>query len=224
MIFKAIIFDMDGVLADTEPFYQEIERNLFERLHLNIDETEHESFKGVAADRMWAILKEKYPLAWSLDELMHLTTSEVLPFFLGLEKIDLYEGIRELITEFAFHDIPVALASSSYPEVIRIILEKTRLAPFFKVVVNSEMAGASKPDPAIFLLAADQLGVTCADCLVIEDSANGIRAAKKAGMYCIAVDFPENKIQDKSLADKLIKNYYELSGSIKFFDSYFDLL
>ncbi len=209
--FKAVIFDMDGVLADTEPYYQEIERRIFKRLELNIREDEHETFKGVAADLMWKNLKKKYHLNQSVEELVQLTSREVLLFFSSLDRIIPYPGIAGLIEKLSGNGIPLALASSSYPEVIQIVLEKTGLLPCFHVVVNSQMAGASKPDPAVFLLAAEKMGIQPVDCLVIEDSTNGIRAAKDAGMFCVAVDFPENKTQDKSEADLLITDYSQLT-------------
>ncbi len=218
--FKAVIFDMDGVLANTEPYYQEIERSLFRRVGLNIRPDEHETFKGVAADRMWQILKKKYTLVQDVDELIRLTTEEMVPFFRRLTVIEPYKGIPELISGLFANGIPLALASSSYPEVIDIVLDRTGLTSFFRVVVNSEMAGASKPDPAVFLLAAEKLGIEPRDCMVVEDSANGIKAARNAGMFCVAVDFPENRSQDKSEANRLVTNYFRFIESLNFSDSF----
>lgn len=207
---------MDGVLADTEPYYQEIEKRLFQKLNLLVDEKEHDSFKGVAADRMWEMLKEKYHLEQPVGELLRMTSELVIPYFRSLNEIKLYDNLQELIELFFEKHILLAVASSSYPEVIETVLVKTGLKSFFNVVTNSRMAGASKPDPAIYLLTAAKLGIEPSDCLVIEDSSNGIRAAKSAGMFCIAADFPENKSQDKSMADLLIKEYRHFLKLLEF--------
>jgi beta-phosphoglucomutase-like phosphatase (HAD superfamily) len=78
------------------------------------------------------------------------------------------------------------------------------------VVVDSQMAGASKPEPNIFLLAAKKLNVSPEKCIVIEDSANGIKAAKSAGMFCVAFSGPGSELQDQSRADMIVKDFGEI--------------
>jgi HAD superfamily hydrolase (TIGR01509 family) len=106
--------------------------------------------------------------------------------------------------------IPLALASSSYSDVIEIILQKTGLKNCFEVVVDSEMAGSSKPEPDIFLLTAKKLKVEPENCLVIEDSKNGIAAAKAAGMFCVAFAGPGSELQDQRQANLVISDFSEL--------------
>lgn len=119
-------------------------------------------------------------------------------------------GVEHLIKQLKKNEFPLALASSSYPEVIEIILQKTGLKHYFDVVVDSQMAGASKPEPDIFLLAAQKLGIQPERCVVIEDSTNGIEAAKSAGMYCVAYAGPGSELQDQSRADIIISDFGEL--------------
>lgn len=207
---KAVIFDMDGVLVDSEPFYTEVEKQNFLMAGLKISHEEHLTFQGTATDRMWTILKKKYNLTQSVEELVEMTNAMVTPWFASLDEIHPMPGVKEVVTELANMEIPLAVASSSYPDVIRMILEKTGLAQYFPVVVDSRMAGSSKPDPDIFLLAAKKLNVNPSECLVIEDSANGIRAAKAAGMTCIAYAGPGPVHQDQSMADLIIKNFNEI--------------
>jgi beta-phosphoglucomutase-like phosphatase (HAD superfamily) len=88
------------------------------------------------------------------------------------------------------------------------------LKNFFKVVVSSQEAGKSKPEPDVFLLAAQKLGVLPADCLVIEDSKNGIKAAHAAGMRCIAYQGQGANPESQKKADAVIKNYSELENLI----------
>lgn len=208
--FEAIIFDMDGVLVNSEPHHVELEQANFRKLGLDILEDEHKNYQGTATNLMWEIIKEKHGLKQSVQELVQLTNSMVTPYFSSLSTIDPMPGVEMLIMKLHDAKIPLALASSSFPEVIEIILQKTGLKPYFKVIVDSQMAGASKPQPDIFLLAAEQLGVSPAGCAVIEDSANGIKAAKSAGMYCIAYAGPGSELQDQSQADVIISDFKEL--------------
>jgi len=211
---KAVIFDMDGVIVDSEPFYTEVEKENFRRAGLNISREEHLTFQGTATDRMWTILREKYNLSETVEELVAMTNSLVTPYFASLPEIVPMPGVENIIAELASAGFPLAVASSSYPDVIQMVLEKTGLKPYFHVVVDSQMAGSSKPDPDIFLLAAQKLRVNPDECLVIEDSTNGIRAAKAAGMTCVAFAGPGSEHQDQSEADSIIKDFSELTDLI----------
>jgi HAD superfamily hydrolase (TIGR01509 family) len=105
----------------------------------------------------------------------------------------------------------MAVASSSYPEIIKIILEKTGLRKYFDVVVSSQEAGKSKPEPDVFLLAARKLGIPAKDCLVVEDSANGIKAAQAAGMSCVAYQGAGANSQSQKEADAVVRSYAQLA-------------
>lgn len=210
--FNAVIFDMDGVLINSEPFYFEVEKQNFEKLGLNISDEEHQTFQGTATDLMWKTLKVKYKLPLSISELVEMTNSIVTPYFRSLENIVPMPGVKTLIQHLSEKKVPLAVASSSYPDVIQLILEKTGLKKYFTVVVDSQMAGASKPAPDIFLLAAKKLGILPENCLIIEDSTNGIKAAKAAGMKVVAFAGPGSEFQDQSGADWVIKDFGELIG------------
>ncbi len=208
--FDAVIFDMDGVLVNSEPFYIEVEQTNFRQLGLEISEEEHQTYQGTATDRMWQLIKERHGIEHQVDELVKMTNSLVTPYFKSLEKMDPMPGVEKLILNLKGKGIPLALASSSYVDVIEIILQKTGLKKYFDVVVSSQMAGASKPEPDIFLLAAQKLGAQPEKCVVIEDSTNGIAAAKRAGMYCIAFAGPGSELQDQTQADLIIGDFGEL--------------
>lgn len=208
--FGAVIFDMDGVLVNSEPFYVEVEQTNFKQLGLKISEKEHQTYQGTATDRMWQLIKERHGIQHPVEVLVKMTNNLVTPYFNSLEKMEPMHGVERLIKKLKEKGIPLALASSSYSDVIEIILQKTGLKKYFDVVVSSQMAGASKPEPDIFLLAAKNLGVTPEKCVVIEDSTNGIKAAKAAGMYCIAFAGPGSELQDQSLADMIIEDFGEL--------------
>lgn len=209
-VCKAFIFDMDGVIVDSESIYKKIEKELFDEVGVAVDHEEHISYQGSSNPIMWSLIKEKHGLHHSLEELVAMTENKVIRFFSGLPKIEPMSGVVELLQWLQKNGIKLALASSSSIDVINIVLAKTGLTPFFEVVVDCTEAGAGKPDPAIFLLARKKLGVPKGNCVIMEDSTNGIKAAKAAGIYCIAFSGPGSEHQDKSAADLIIDNFLDL--------------
>jgi HAD superfamily hydrolase (TIGR01509 family) len=119
-------------------------------------------------------------------------------------------GLVETLEILKKRNIPMAVASSSYPEIIDLILEKTSLKKYFQVVVSSQEAGKSKPEPDVFLLAAEKLGKKPENCLVVEDSFNGIEAAHAAGISCIAYQGPGADPKNQKDADAVIKQFSQL--------------
>ena len=207
---KAIIFDMDGVLVDSEPFHVEIEKRMFKKMGLNITDEEHAGYMGIATDVMWAQIIKKRNLQWDVNEMTQLTINESKPFFNSLEKIEPMTGIKDLLNKITEWKIPIAVASSSDPETIRIILQKSGLEKYFSHAISSLEVGKSKPEPDVFIHAAKLLGAKPENCLVIEDSKNGIKAAKAAGMYCVAYSGLAAENQDQSQADLVIDDYSSL--------------
>lgn len=209
-MIKAIIFDMDGVLVDSEPFHVSIEKQQFALHNLNISDEEHHRYMGVASDVMWQEISNRHALNIPINELIAHNRSEIIRYFSELPEIPVMPGLIDLLEELTRKEIPLAVASSSFPEVIAIILDKTGLRRYFKVVVSSQEAGKSKPEPDVFLLAAKKLGIAPKDCLVIEDSANGIKAAQAAGMTCIAYQGPGANPASQKEADAVVKSYAQL--------------
>ncbi len=213
--FKAVIFDMDGVLINSETFYSDMEQVHFKMLGLTITHEEHITYQGTATDEMWRTIKQKHGVPHPLEDLVEMTGSLTIPAFREMDEIPLMPKITQLLEVLKSKNIPLALASSSYPEVIDIVLDKSGLRKFFPITVNSKMVGKSKPAPDIFLMAANLLGVEPEQCLVIEDSTNGIRAALSAGMYCIAYNGPGAEYQDQSAAHQIINGYDEIINLIE---------
>ena len=207
---KAFIFDMDGVLIDSETLYKGIEQQLFSEVGVTIDYDEHVSYQGSSNPVMWSLIKEKHGVQKPLEELVEMTELTVVKYFGSLSSIEPMPGVLDLLYWLRGKGIKLALASSSTIDVIKLILAKTGLEPFFEVVADCTEAGAGKPDPAIFLLAQKKLGVPKENCIIIEDSTNGIRAALAAGIYCIAFNGPGSEHQDQSAADWRIEGFSEI--------------
>jgi HAD superfamily hydrolase (TIGR01509 family) len=212
---RAFIFDMDGVLIDSENLYKVIEQNLFDKVGVAIDQEEHVSYQGSSNPVMWSKIREKHQLQTPLDELVRITEETVISYFSSLPEIHPMPGVVKLLDNLREREIRMALASSSTKEVINIILAKTGLASYFDILVDCTEAGAGKPDPAIFLLAQKKLGVSKEYCVILEDSANGIEAANAAGIYCIAFNGPGSEHQDQSAANWRISRFSEITEKLE---------
>jgi beta-phosphoglucomutase len=209
-MMKAIIFDMDGVLVDSEPFNFEIENRQFLLNGISITDEEHQKYLGVASDVMWREIAERFNLQIPVEQLIEQNHTESLRYFAEIEEIPVMPGLVDLLNKLQAKKYPMAVASSSTPEIIDLLLSKTDLKKYFAVIVSAQEAGKSKPEPAVFLLAARKLKVQPQDCLVIEDSANGIKAAQEAGMSCVAYQSPGVNPQNQKEADAVIKSYSQL--------------
>jgi beta-phosphoglucomutase len=208
--YKAIIFDMDGVLVNSEPHHVIIEKQLFADLNLNISDEEHSCYMGKSSEQMWREIISKHNLSQRAEELTKRNTDNIINYFSNLREIELMPGIVNLLKEMSLKGIPLAVASSADEKTIEIILARTGLEKYFLYKVSSGLVGKSKPEPDIYLYTAGLLCVKPEECLVIEDSANGIRAAKSANMLCIAYKGVTSAAQNQNLADESIEDFSQL--------------
>lgn len=203
---KLIIFDMDGVLVDSEKIYMDMNREFFRELGAEISHEEYQAFIGISATRMWTYIKEKTGLLQSVEELKeqekelkHKTLKEV--------PLAPTPGLVAFLDHLKQNEHPLAIASSGLRKNIELILEKTGLGNYFDLVVSGEQVTKGKPEPDIFLKVATHFGIAPSNCIVIEDSRNGVLAAKAAGMYCIGYYNPNSGNQDLSKADMVIDSF-----------------
>ena len=200
-MIKAFIFDMDGVIVDSEPLHFEVNRRIMRDFGLEFSDEFFHAYVGITNEQMWADLIERYSLNTTIEELQKedfLLKKEV---FRDLQPI---KGIPELLANLKKDGIAIGLASSSEKAFIEMVLEELGIRGYFQAVVSGEEVERSKPEPEIFLRAAELLNVDPADCLVLEDSRHGVEAAKRAGMKCIGYQNPNSGPQDLSRADKIV--------------------
>jgi len=208
---EAVIFDMDGVLIDSEPIHYEIENQLFDQLGITVPDDVHGRYLGTSADIMYADLKSRYALPGSINELMEFGESFRCDFFKQLQVLKLNEGVLTLLKEFKLAGMKLAVATSSSPELTKILLDRCEITSYFDAIVTTSEAGKSKPAPDVYLLAAQKFGIAPSNCIVFEDSPNGLLAAKSAGMYCIAVQTNSVNVTELSLADFLVRSFVGMS-------------
>ncbi len=209
-MIKAFIFDMDGVIIDSEPLHFQTDRMVMKDYGIDITDNELNSFVGVTNPEMWAVLIERYNIKVTVEELLVIQNQYKTQLF-GKKELQPINGILELLTELKEKGIPIALASSSSRQFIELVLRSLHIYEFFDVIISGEEVTNSKPAPDIFLKAAAELKVDPFECVVLEDSSNGVKAAKAAGMKCIGYKNPNSGIQDISFADCAVSTLVKLN-------------
>lgn len=181
----AVIFDMDGLLVDSEPLWQEVEDNLLTRRGYNINPEIRHSLIGMRMADFWGAMVREYQIPESPDTLIREVTHDMVTAIPG--HVDQRPGAQELLDFLHAHGVPCAIASSSPMAIIRAVVDSEGWHDHFKAFVSGDQVPNGKPAPDIYLEAARQLGANPADCLSLEDSRNGARAAAAAGTVCYAV-------------------------------------
>jgi len=183
---KAIIFDMDGLLINSEPYWKIAEKKVFRKLGLTLTDTLLQQVMGF---RLSEVVTHWYQYQPWQNPNFEQTENEILECveILIQEHAEAMPGVYELLAFLAAQNIPMALASSSAMSLINMVIDKLAINRYFDVVCSAEIEPYGKPHPGIFLTAAKKLNAIPSNCLVIEDSINGVIAAKAARMKCVAV-------------------------------------
>ncbi len=206
-MFKSVIFDMDGVIIDSEPLHRKSYYLMFEELNIEVTEDLYASFTGMAT----MPICEKICDFFSLKQSPEILVDTKRKYFSGLfeegYKLQLIKGVLELIKHYYENGITLVLASSASMENIEMIFKKFDLNQYFQAKISGAELKESKPNPEIFIKATKLTGNLKEDCMVIEDATNGIRAAKSAGLFCVAYNGEGSYNQDYSKADLIINNF-----------------
>jgi HAD superfamily hydrolase (TIGR01509 family) len=202
-----VIFDMDGVLVDTEPIYIDINRHLFKELGVEMSEERIMSYVGVPAKRMWAEIRRDFLLPESLDELIQAERSEQWQRMSAMTLLPPTDGVVPFLKQLMNAGIRRAIASSTAPDLVQLSISKALIGRYFDVVISSDAVKEGKPAPDIFLCAASELGCAPSECVVVEDSPHGIRGAKRAGMKTVGFANQLSSNLDLSEADMVITDF-----------------
>lgn len=204
-----IIFDMDGVLLDSEPMHQEIIYEVFQLKGIPFDKAYIETLTGMSAFPMWEKVKHDAQRSESVEELIKFHRNYLFKR-LPEVKVPLAPHVKDVLEKFKNEGKHLSLASSSARKLIDIFTQQTNIAHYFEVIMSGDDVQYSKPNPEIFLKVAQWYGLPATQFTVIEDSTNGVKAAKSANMKCIGFDNPLSGGQDLSQADLLIHSMQEL--------------
>lgn len=188
MKYKALIFDLDGVLVDTAKYHYLAWKALADELGIPFSETENERFKGVSRNRCMEILLELGGRTMSEEEQAACCDRKNRMYVSYIEKMDACEilpGAKEFLQAGRAQGYRIALGSASKNTAL--ILERLGLTDCFDAVVDGTKVTRAKPDPAVFLHGAAALGVSPRDCIVFEDAVAGIQAAHAGGMAAVGI-------------------------------------
>jgi HAD superfamily hydrolase (TIGR01509 family) len=202
---------MDGVIIDSEPIHKACEKTIFRLLKISLTEEEHNAFVGTTDETMWISLVESFNLPVNVDEIIQLKKSLYFESLKRNENIQPICYIPKLIAGLHKKGFSLALASSAPREQIDYILDTFNLKLYFQSIISGEDVKYGKPNPEIFIKAAEAVGIKPGKCIVIEDSLNGIIAAKKADMKCIGYYNPHSGNQNLSQADMIITSFDQIS-------------
>lgn len=209
-MIQTVIFDMDGVIVDTEPVHHYAYVQHFKQLNIEVSPEMYASFTGNSTKNIYERLKETFNLAQDVQTLVETKRNLFNDAFDNKEDLYLLDGVEDLIKDLHSNGMQLVLASSSANVTIERIFDRFNLHHYFTHKVSGEDFPKSKPHPAIFLKAAELANTSVENCIVIEDSTNGIQAAKSANIYCVGYDSFHSKLQDYSKADRVITHFNEL--------------
>jgi len=213
--FRAVIFDLDGVLADSEPWWNEIDKKLLGEYGVTYRGEYHRNVLGVSYRLAVEFYKKLFGLSAPTEELMRRRGEIAAEFF--TKRVGLFPSTRAVLTELRQMNLRLAVATSSVGASARPFLDRHRLTAFFEVIVTGEEIERGKPSPDIYLSAAEKLGIPAVACLVIEDALSGIAAAKAAGMRVAAI--PDRRFVDpreyEKKADDLLTDLPEIPAVVR---------
>lgn len=201
-----VIFDMDGVLIDSEPIHTRVEQEIFRSLGLTVSAEAHNRFVGMSPHGMWSAIRERYGLEQPVAGLVAMDIRAKVRAF-ARTTLSPATGVEGLIRSIAGAGYGLAIASSSSRILIDIIVAALGFDEYFPHRVSTEEVRDGKPAPDIFLAAAQRCNRPASHCVVIEDSHNGVRASLAAGMTCIGYRNRSSGDQDLSDADLVVDSF-----------------
>ena len=201
-MIKGIIFDMDGVLINSEELYKEYEYKFFKNLCGDVDLEYMDSFRGTATRYLVRAMVKKHNItAIPEEKLLKMLDDGGSLIYTQNPKLKLCDGVTDWLKYFYDCGYKLTIASSSLTQNIEFVLEKFNLQKYFNGYIGGDMVKKTKPEPEIILKAAELSGLKPEECIVIEDSTNGLKAAKAAGCKAIGYLYEGRNPQDLSLAD-----------------------
>jgi 16S rRNA pseudouridine516 synthase len=214
-MLSAVIFDLDGVLADSEPWWNQIDAKLLAEYGATYHGEYHQNVVGVNYRLAVEFYKKTFGLSAPTEEMMRRRGEIATDFFAN--RIGLFRKVEEVLQELRRMKLRLAVATSSVGASARPFLDRRQLTGFFEVIVTGEEVGRGKPAPDIYLRAADKLGIDADACLVVEDALPGVAAAKAANMRVAAIPDTRfvNPREYEKKADFVLSTLRELPALVR---------
>lgn len=214
---KAVIFDMDGVLIDTEPLNDLHMVEFLKKLGIKKSDEYIKEYlqklRGTHAKLAWSQIIKDFNLTTPLDELITNVRISYLKYLSSLD-LEPMPGVIPFLKKLKKENIILGVASSAYHKRIDALLKVCKLTDFFDVILSGDHVRHGKPNPEIYIKTAELLKRDPKDCIVFEDATSGILAAKAAGMKVIGYNGGDHNKQDLSQADKVINSFIKATPSL----------
>jgi HAD superfamily hydrolase (TIGR01509 family) len=214
-VLSAIIFDLDGVLADSEPWWNQIDAKLLADYGATYRGEYHQNVVGVNYRLAIEFYKKAFGLSVPTEEMMR-RRGEIATEFFG-SRVGLFPNVKEVLEELRQMKLHLAVATSSVSASARPFLDRHQLTGFFEIIVTGEEVEHGKPAPDIYLCAAEQLGIPVDACLVVEDALPGVAAGKAANMRVAAIPDTRfvNPREYEKKADYVLSSLKELPSLVR---------
>jgi HAD superfamily hydrolase (TIGR01509 family) len=210
--YRAVVFDMDGVLADSEPTYADAMDAVLASLGKSVTPELHEKIMGTGVEDTWAILIRELELPGKMADYIPAYDKDLVERLSKLS--DPLPGVVPLVRTLREGRTPIAVASSSWMGWMDALLRGIGLRDAFDALASATEVAHPKPAPDLYLLAASKLGVPPEACVAIEDTPTGLRAARAAGMYGVQVRASSTAFPPLDLADAVIDTLYDFDLSL----------
>jgi beta-phosphoglucomutase len=210
-MLKAVLFDMDGVIVDTEPLHRKAYHRMFDDVNIEVDHVLYESFTGQSTINICKRLVDEFNLNETPEDLVRLKRKHYKYLFEHDDELALIDGVLDRIKDYHLNNVKLVVASSASMTGINQIFDRFNLNHYFSAKFSGGDLKQSKPHPEIFIKAATSTGFSRSECIVIEDSTNGIKAAKAANIFCVGFKSEHSTGQDYHLADMTISDFKEIS-------------
>lgn len=211
-MIKAVIFDMDGVLIDSQPLHYDADLSELKKLGINAEYKDVVKYAGTITEERFKLYKRDFSLDFDVNKAA-AEREEIMKNIFSNSDVGSIAGVKELLKDLKYNGILTAVASSSNYELIYTVVDKLNIREYFDVILSGNDMKRGKPAPDIFIAAAEKLNMKACECVVIEDSANGVQAAVSAGMKVVGYINETSGKQDLSKATVIIDDFNKINGN-----------
>ncbi|MCH8814934.1 MAG: HAD family phosphatase [Chloroflexi bacterium] len=210
--FRAVVFDLDGVLWDGEPVYYAAFNTVLEPLGHHLPESEYDEIMGLSVEAAWEWVLNRFDISESAEPFYRAYDKAVLEVL--KEPIEPLPGVRELVAKLRDRGIRIAVASASLRQWVDATLDGIGLRTEFETTVSASEVEHAKPAPDLYAKAAERLGIPPDECLAVEDTTAGIASAKAAGLFAIQLRAASTALPPIAEADLVIDDYSQFDLSL----------